>query len=71
MRNILGQTTSSIDLRRTMDEGRIFIGNLSKGKIGEENSRLLGSFLVAQFQLAAMQSEHRGRGAEGFSPLHR
>jgi hypothetical protein len=38
-----------------MDEGRIFIGNLSKGKIGEENSGLLGSFLVSQFQLAAMQ----------------
>jgi hypothetical protein len=38
-----------------MDEGRIFIANLSKGKIGEENSGLLGSFLVAQFQLAAMQ----------------
>jgi hypothetical protein len=55
MRNILGQTTSSISLRRTMDEGRIFIANLSKGKIGEENSRLLGSFLVSQFQLAAMQ----------------
>lgn len=37
-----------------MDEGRIFIGNLSKGKLGEENSRLIGSFLVAQFQQAAM-----------------
>jgi type IV secretory pathway TraG/TraD family ATPase VirD4 len=45
-----------------MDEGRIFIGNLSKGKIGEENSRLLGSFLVSQFQLAAMQ---RADTAEG------
>ena len=60
MRNILGQTASSISLRRTMDEGRIFIGNLSKGKIGEENSRLLGSFLVAQFQLAAMQRADTG-----------
>jgi type IV secretory pathway TraG/TraD family ATPase VirD4 len=60
MRNILGQTTSSVSLRRTMDEGRIFIANLSKGKIGEENSRLLGSFLVAQFQLAAMQRANTG-----------
>jgi hypothetical protein len=60
MRNILGQTTSSISLRKTMDEGRIFIANLSKGKIGEENSRLLGSFLVAQFQLAAMQRADTG-----------
>jgi type IV secretory pathway TraG/TraD family ATPase VirD4 len=60
MRNILGQTTSSVSLRTTMDEGRIFIGNLSKGKIGEENSRLLGSFLVAQFQQAAMQRANAG-----------
>jgi hypothetical protein len=45
-----------------MDEGRIFIGNLSKGKNGEENSRLLGSFLVAQFQLAAMQRANTGEG---------
>jgi hypothetical protein len=43
-----------------MDEGRIFIGNLSKRKIGEENSRLLGSFLVAQFQQAAMQRANTG-----------
>jgi GTPase SAR1 family protein len=60
MRNILGQTTSSVSLRKTMDEGRIFIANLSKGKIGEENSRLLGSFLVAQFQQAAMQRANTG-----------
>jgi hypothetical protein len=45
-----------------MDEERIFIANLSKGKIGEENSRLLGSFLVAQFQLAAMQRANTGEG---------
>jgi hypothetical protein len=70
MRNILGQTTSSVSLRRTMDEGRIFIGNLSKGRIGEENSRLLGSFLVAQFQQAAMQRADTRR-AERFPPLHR
>jgi type IV secretory pathway TraG/TraD family ATPase VirD4 len=43
-----------------MDEGRIFVANLSKGKIGEENSRLLGSFLVAQFQQAAMQRANTG-----------
>jgi hypothetical protein len=37
-----------------MDNGRIFIANLSKGKLGEHEANLLGSFLVSQFQLAAM-----------------
>jgi hypothetical protein len=70
MRNILGQTTSSINLRRTMDEGRIFIANLSKGKIGEENSGLLGSFLVAQFQQAAMQRADTAEGERRDFPLY-
>jgi hypothetical protein len=54
MRNIIGQTRNAIDIRRVMDTRQIFIANLSKGLIGEENSRLLGSFLVAQFKNAAM-----------------
>jgi CxxC-x17-CxxC domain-containing protein len=37
-----------------MDEGRILIANLSKGKIGEDNSRLLGALLITKLQLAAM-----------------
>lgn len=53
-RNILGQARSAVDFRRVLDRGEIFIANLSKGRLGEDNSRLLGSFLVAQFQLAAM-----------------
>jgi len=53
-RNILGQPKSSIDLRFAMDKGKIIIINLSKGKIGEDNSSLLGSMLVTKFQLDIM-----------------
>jgi type IV secretory pathway TraG/TraD family ATPase VirD4 len=53
-RNILGQARNAIDFRTVIDRGQIFIANLSKGAMGEDNSRLIGSFLVAQFQLAAM-----------------
>ncbi len=55
LRNILAQKTSSFDPRFTMDTGRIFIANLSKGRIGERGANLLGSLLVSYFGLAAMQ----------------
>ena len=45
---------SSLDLRRVMDDGQILIVNLSKGRIGEDGSTLLGSLLVSGIQLAAM-----------------
>jgi len=54
IRNIIGQVRSKIDMREIMDEGKILIANLSKGKIGEDNSRLLGALLVTKLQLAAM-----------------
>lgn len=54
LRNIVGQVKSRIDARFMMDRGRIFIANLAKGKLGEDKTNLLGSFLVTQFQLAAM-----------------
>lgn len=54
IRNIIGQKNSSIDMRKIMDDGKILIMNLSKGKIGEDNSRLLGALLVTKLQLAAM-----------------
>lgn len=54
IRNIVGQTKSSIDLREVMDEGKILIMNLSKGRIGEDNSELLGSMVITKIQLAAM-----------------
>jgi len=37
-----------------MDEGKILIANLSKGRIGEDNSKLLGALLITKLQLAAM-----------------
>ncbi len=54
IRNIIGQPHSTIDIRRIMDEGKIFIANLSKGKIGEDNSALMGAMLITKMQLAAM-----------------
>ena len=54
LRNILGQVKSRINARFMMDEERIFIADLSKGRIGEDKSNLLGSLLVSHFQLAAM-----------------
>ncbi|BFD25242.1 MAG: type IV secretion system DNA-binding domain-containing protein [Candidatus Parcubacteria bacterium] len=54
MRNIVGQIKSSIDLREVMDTGKILILNLSKGRIGEDNSALLGAMMITKIQLAAM-----------------
>lgn len=54
MRNIVGQVKSSIDIREIMDEGKILIMNLSKGRIGEDNSALLGAMMITKIQLAAM-----------------
>ncbi len=54
IRNIVGQGKSSFDLRKIMDEKKIFIVNLSKGRMGETNASLLGSMLVVKIYLAAM-----------------
>ena len=54
IRNIVGQPKSAIDLRFAMDKGKIVIVNLSKGRIGEDNSALLGSMMITKFQLDAM-----------------
>jgi len=54
IRNIIGQVKSTIDMRKIMDEGKILILNLSKGRVGEDNSRLLGALLITKLQLAAM-----------------
>ncbi len=55
MRNIIGQSHSGFDLARIMDEGKIFLANLSKGQTGEVNSSLLGLILVSKMQMAAMK----------------
>jgi len=54
IRNIIGQTKSTINMREIMDQKKIFIMDLSKGRIGEDNSRLLGALLITKLQLAAM-----------------
>lgn len=54
LRNVLGQVKNRIEARFMMDNHRIFIANLSKGRLGEDKSNLLGAILVTQFQLAAM-----------------
>ena len=55
LRNVFGQVKSKIDLRYVMDTKRIFIANLSKGRLGEDKANLLGSLLVSKFHTAAME----------------
>ena len=54
LRNIVGQDKSTFRLRKVMDEGKILIVNLAKGKIGEDNCSLLGAMIVTKIQLAAL-----------------
>lgn len=54
MRNILGQQENRISLRNAMDDKSVVLVNLCKGVLGEENSRLLGNFLLAHLQIAAL-----------------
>ncbi|MFA5954408.1 MAG: type IV secretory system conjugative DNA transfer family protein [Patescibacteria group bacterium] len=54
MRNIIGQSKSAFNLRQVMDEGKILLVNLSKGKIGDINANLLGLILVSKIQMAAL-----------------
>ncbi|MDE1975564.1 MAG: type IV secretion system DNA-binding domain-containing protein [Patescibacteria group bacterium] len=54
IRNMIGQPVSSFDFRQAMDRRKIMIINLSKGKIGDENMKLLGGLLVTKIYLAAM-----------------
>jgi hypothetical protein len=55
IRNIVAQVKSTIDIRAIMDEHKIFIINLSKGRIGEDSMRLLGGLLITKMQLSAME----------------
>jgi len=54
IRNIIGQPKSSFNMRKAMDEKKIIIVNLSKGRVGEDNSRLIGAMLVTKIYLSAM-----------------
>lgn len=55
IRNIVAQVKSRINIREIMDTKKIFIMNLSKGRIGEDNSRLLGGMIITKIQLSAME----------------
>jgi CxxC-x17-CxxC domain-containing protein len=55
VRNIVGQSKSTIDIFDIMNTGKIFIVNVSKGRIGEDNSALLGAMLITKIQLASME----------------
>ncbi|MCE9643198.1 MAG: type IV secretion system DNA-binding domain-containing protein [Candidatus Andersenbacteria bacterium] len=54
VRNIIGQATSSFDVREIMDQKKILLCNLSKGELGDMNSDLLGFVLVSKIQIAAL-----------------
>jgi hypothetical protein len=54
IRNLVGQPKSSFDIRELMDNRKILIMNLSKGRMGEDNSNLIGSMLITKMYLAAM-----------------
>lgn len=54
MRDIIGQSKSAFNLREVMDNKKILLVNLSKGRTGELNSKLLGMIFVMKFQAAAM-----------------
>lgn len=55
IRNVVGQSKSTIDTFDIMNKGKIFLVNVSKGKIGEDNSALLGAMLITKVQLSAME----------------
>ncbi len=54
IRNIIGQPKSTIDLREIMDGQKILLMDLSKGKVGEDSSALLGAMIITKLQLAAL-----------------
>lgn len=58
IRNIVAQVRSTIDIRRIMDEGKILIVNLSKGRVGEDGMRLLGGMIVTKIQLSAQERQN-------------
>ncbi|MBI5139595.1 type IV secretion system DNA-binding domain-containing protein [Candidatus Nomurabacteria bacterium] len=55
IRNVVGQSKSTVNIFDMMNEGKIFLVNVSKGRIGEDNSGLLGGMIITKIQLAAME----------------
>lgn len=55
VRNVVGQSKSTLDIFDLMNKGKILLVNVSKGRIGEDNSMLLGAMLITKIQLSAME----------------
>lgn len=62
IRNIIKHPRSTINLEEMMNNGKIIIANLSQGKLGEDNSALLGAMMITKFQLAAMNRVYMEEG---------
>ena len=71
IRNIIGQPKSSFDMRALMDDQKILIVNLSKGRIGEQNTNLLGSMIITKMYLAAMsRAEVSAERSKSLAPFY-
>jgi hypothetical protein len=57
LNNVINQPPNQINFRKVLDEKKIFIANLSKGKIGEDVSILLGSLILSSFHLATLSRQ--------------
>jgi Type IV secretion-system coupling protein DNA-binding domain len=68
IRNIIGQPKSSFDIREVMDNKKILIINLSKGRIGDQNTSLLGSMIITKIYLAAMSRANVSHSRMGDLP---
>ncbi len=68
VRNIVGQIHSTVNIDDIMDSGKVFIANLSRGKLGEDNSKLLGSLIIAKIQLSIMRRS--GRDLSSLKPFY-
>lgn len=62
IRNIVGSPISTVDLETMMNDGKIVLVNLSQGKLGEDNSALLGAMIITKIQLAAMNRVYQAEG---------
>lgn len=54
VRNMVGQKKNALNFEKFMDEGNIVILNISKGKLGDDNTALLGSMFITKIQQAAL-----------------
>lgn len=71
IRNLVGQPKSTFDIRKVMDERKILIVNLSKGRMGEGNANLVGSMLITKIYLAAMSRADVGpEVVKGLPPFY-